>query len=180
VEQQQRAQQQKMKEMEEKLKEEKVAALNQMEQEKKDRQRKLDLQKEYEEQQRRQREQLQAQLRQRRAPQAKPVPSAGAKLTLKRKLANRPFEPETETEEQLLDEYLRRPSPDEKLPKVSFVKRNGVYWLGQRRFTVRLDGSTLVVEPSLEAFSEWVAKSERVEALRLRGMQSASTVLSFV
>jgi len=157
--------------------EERTTAFKQMEQEKQERERKLELQREYEAHQRRQREQLQEKLRQKRAPQAKFVPSV--RPNLKRKLENRPFEPVNEAEEILLEEYSQRAAPESALPKVNLTKRNGVYWLGQRRFTVTYDGSAVIVEPVQEPFSEWVVKAERIEGLRLKGLQSAAVALQY-
>jgi len=159
---------------------EKAAALNQMEFERKERERKAEVQREYEERQRRQRELQQEKLKKKRV-----APQAGAKAQVatrvggqKRKLENRPFDAENDVDEQLLDEYMHRKIPtDDKLPKVALIKRNGVYWLGQRRFSAKIQEGVLVVEPSLDPFSQWLEKAERVEALRMKGMASAGFVL---
>jgi len=78
-----------------------------------------------------------------------------------------------------LDEYLRRATPDEKLPKVIFSKRNGTYWVGQRRCDAFDQNGVLLVQPSSEPFSEWISKVERVEGLKKKGMASAGVMLTY-
>jgi len=89
-----------------------------------------------------------------------------------------PFEPEDDVDQELLNEYQNRAEPDQKLPKVILSKRNGYYWIGQRRFEVELQDQLYVREgvSHLTLFSTWIEKAERVEGLRQKGYQSAQTL----
>jgi hypothetical protein len=81
-------------------------------------------------------------------------------------------------EEALINEYQYRNQPDPSLPSVPFYKRNGYYWVGQRRFEPVLEDQVYVKEGrGLTPFSIWISEVERVEALRFKGLQSAQLLL---
>jgi hypothetical protein len=90
-----------------------------------------------------------------------------------------PFVPENDMDEIVLSEYRNRPEPDKELPKVSLQKRNGKYWIGQRRFDTVLEDNLLYVKEGKERtpFSTWIERIERLEALRLKGLLSAHPLL---
>jgi len=93
----------------------------------------------------------------------------------------RPFEPEDERDEAVLNEYMSRSAPDPSLPSVPFVKRNGTYWLGGRRCDLDVDeGGQVIIKlgKDIEYFVSWIEKVERVEALRIKGLISAQTVIT--
>jgi len=173
IERQQHASQKEMREMEEAFRLQKEEAFRQLEQEKRDRERREQLRKEHDE--------YLAHGSQRpakRAPVAAPKPQPP--VHRRRLDARRPFEAEDPTDEAVLNEYSLRPAPDTSLPAVSFFKRNGTYWLGGRRCNAVVDGGHVLVKlgSDIEHFASWIEQAERVEALRLKGLQSAHTVIT--
>jgi len=176
IENQQKESQQEMILIQEQMKRQKEEAFRQMEQEKRDRERRELLRREHE-----------ASLNRPRVPKPKqplvkpvlPLPrrrSAGYDQPL-------PFQPENELEECLLSEYqihLSQSVPDPKLPLVKLTKRNGQYWIGQRRFDpVFVDQESIYIKEGkdLNSFLLWIGKVEKVESMRLKGLQTAQSLL---
>jgi len=91
------------------------------------------------------------------------------------------FTPEDVVDHILLGEYSSRPTPDPSLPRVIFKKKNDEYFIGQRKFSVRLDGSSVIVVSGAEEelFLTWIERVERTEALKLRGLNSAKIFMNF-
>jgi len=174
IEMEQKENQQQMIAIQEQMKKQKEEAFRQMEQDKRDRERRELLRREHD-----------ASLNRPRQVQ-KPVVKAPIKPIPRRAPANRsfsnrslPFEPENELEEALVNEYQCRSEPDPKLPAVKLQKRSGYYWIGQRRFDPVLEAYQVYVKEGsrLTPFGEWIVNAERVESLRLKGLQSAHLIL---
>jgi len=173
IERQRHASQQQIRDMEESMRRQKDEAFRQLDQERRDRERREQLRREHDAYLARGAEQRPI----RRAPVAAPRPQPN----LQRRLdVGRPFEAEDRTDEAVLNAYSARPAPDISLPKVAFFKRNGTYWLGGRRCNAIVDGGQVLVKlgRDTEYFASWIEKAERVEALRLKGLHSAQTVIS--
>jgi len=175
IESQQRATQNQMREMEQAILRQKDEALSLLEKEKRDRARREQLWREHD---------ASLALQAPRPPKrTQVVPPRPQPPVQRRRIAQggRPFEPEDATDEAVLNEYLSRPAPDASLPTVPFVKRNGTYWLGGRRCNIDFDGDRVLVKlggNDTEYFSSWIEKVERVEALRLKGLISAQTIIT--
>jgi len=153
----------------EQMRRQKEEAFREMEQDRRDRERREILRREHDA----------ALARPRQVPK-KPVAQPAPKPIQRKVRSSRelPFEPENDLEVELLSEYQSRSEPDPKLPAVPFYKRNGYYWIGQRRFEPVLENQVYVREGShLTPFIEWIEKIERVESLRLKGLQSARIIL---
>jgi len=94
---------------------------------------------------------------------------------------NLPFTPENELDERIIAIYQNRILPaDSTLPRISLTKRNGKYWLGQRRFeAVFTEINQVCVKEgtTLTALSDWLEKTERLESLKLKGLLSAQPLL---
>jgi len=173
IERQQQESQRQMKEIQEQMKRQKEEAFRQMDQERRDRERREQLRREHEESLNRPRK-----LPKQNQPQppvvTRPAPLPVAQVSSE----GLPFHPETQGEAQLLSEYQQRSPPDPSLPKVYLSKRNGYYWIGQRRFEFEVHDGVYVREGlSLTPFSDWIEKTERVESLRLKGLLSAQPLL---
>jgi len=159
--------------MKEAIHRQKEEALRQMDQEKRDRERRELLRREH--------DQSLARGTTRPVPQ-RPVAVVKAPGRTKRtdERLGRPFIPEDDTDEAILQEYMSRSAPDPSLPKVPFLKRNGTYWLGQRRCDTVVEGGQVLIQwgKTSEEFLPWLEKAERVEALRLKGLMSAMTIMT--
>jgi len=181
IENQQKESQQEMILIHEQMKRQKEEAFRQMEQEKRDRERRELLRKEHE-----------ASLNRPRAP--KPIPQPVVKkppvVVQRRSMPmgsgrdqQLPFQPENDLEECLLSEYqihLSQSEPDPRFPSVKLTKRNGQYWIGQRRFDpVYVDEESIYIKEGNDktSFLMWIGKVERVESIRLKGLQSAQSLL---
>jgi len=168
IEKQQREAQKEMIAIQEQMKQQKEEAFRLMDEDKRNRERREALRREHE-----------ASLNKPRVVQKQqPVaPPPKKRVTAPSSRRGLPFEPEDDVDQELLNEYQNRSEPDEKLPKVILSKRNGYYWIGQRRFVVDLQDQLYVKEgASLTPFSTWIEKAERVESLRQKGYQSAQTL----
>jgi myosin heavy subunit len=173
IENQQKESQQEMLMIHEQMRRQKEDAFRQMEQEKRDRERRELLRREHEASLNRPRPKPVVQ------PVVKPPP---VKLVRRRSDEGLAFQPENELEENLLSEYQIHQSQSEldpKLPRVTLSKRNGKYWLGQRRIdAIFLDESIYIKEgASLNPFLIWIKNAERIEAIRMKGLQSAQPLL---
>jgi len=166
--------QQEMLDMHVALKRQKEDAFRQMEQERRDRERREQLRREHEESLSR--------------PQARPklqnVQQPAPRFVPKRKLESarqgNPFEPSDDRDEAVLNAYASRSAPDASLPNVPFVKRNGTYWLGQRRCDCAVVDNVdvvVILGNCAVPFMDWIEKAERVEGLRIKGLQSAQSMI---
>jgi hypothetical protein len=95
------------------------------------------------------------------------------------------FMPRSFMDHEILSVYNNRPAPDPRLPVVPFTKKDGhadgVFFLGAKKFVIEEDNDGNLgvrVGQNLESLDSWFAKHERVEALRLRGLQSGSSFLN--
>jgi len=168
IEKQQREDQKEMIAIQEQMKQQKEDIFRQMDEYRRNRERREALRREHE-----------ASLNQPRVVVKKQLvaPPPKKKVTAPASRIGLPFEPEDDVDQELLNEYQNRSEPDEKLPKVILSKRNGYYWLGQRRFAVELQDQVYVKEgASLTPFSTWIERAERVEGLRQKGYQSAQAL----
>jgi len=80
----------------------------------------------------------------------------------------------------VLIKYATRTQPNPSLPKVPFAKKNGYYWVGQRRCHLELEGTEIVVilGPNKSIpFITWIEQVERVEALKMKGFASAQPMI---
>jgi len=172
IERQQRDSQEQMRLLQEAMVRQKEDALREMEQERRNRARREQLRKEHEE--------ALAAPRPAKRPLAVAPPPKLPPVQRRRLTAGRPFEAEDDTDEAVLNEYTSRIPPDASLPAVPFFKRNGTYWLGQRRCNAVVEGGQVVVKigSDTEHFISWLTKAERVEALKLKGLRSAQTVIT--
>jgi len=178
IEKQQKDSQQEMILIQEQMKRQKEEAFRQMEQEKRDRERRELLRKEHD-----------ASLNRPRAPKPIPQPVVKKPVVVPRPLSHSlldqqlPFQPENELEECLLSEYqihLSQSVPDPRFPLVKLTKRNGHYWIGQRRFDpVFVDQESIYIKEGNDRkpFLLWIEKVEKVESIRLKGLQSAQSLL---
>jgi len=117
-----------------------------------------------------------------RLPDPRPQPPPQRRRRIDASQAGMPFEAEDSLDNAVLSEYVSRPAPDASLPAVPFVKRNGTYWLGGRRCNADVDvenGQVIVkLGNDTEHFLTWIEKAERVEALRMKGLHSAQTIIA--
>jgi len=91
------------------------------------------------------------------------------------------FYPQTSMDYDVLGVYNNRQPVAGNLPPVTFSKKQeGLYFLGQRKCViVEVDGSLYVkLGQGHEDFLSWLEKTEKVEALRMRGMSTAANVLN--
>jgi hypothetical protein len=173
IEKQHNESQQQMQLIHEQMKRQKEEAFRQMEQEKRDRERRELLRREHDASLNRPRQVLK--------PVIQPV-VVKPKIVRRRSDQGLAFQPENELEENLLSEYqihLSQSELDPKLPRVTLSKRNGKYWIGQRRIdAIFLDESIYIKEgANLNPFLIWIKNAERIEAIRLKGLQSAQPLL---
>eukprot|EP01128_Nolandella_sp_AFSM9_P001469 TRINITY_DN1161_c3_g1_i1.p1 TRINITY_DN1161_c3_g1~~TRINITY_DN1161_c3_g1_i1.p1 ORF type:complete len:226 (+),score=67.19 TRINITY_DN1161_c3_g1_i1:27-680(+) len=80
----------------------------------------------------------------------------------------------------LLREYINRSVLNEALPEVKFSKQMaGQYAIGQRRFRAKVvDGQAYVdLGRQQVRFVDWIEKAEKTEALKLKGLRSALTLV---
>jgi len=162
--------------MEQAILRQKDEALRQLEQERRDRERREQLRREHDESLARG-----APRPLKRLPAGAPPRQQPTQRRRRVAQGGRPFEPENEIDEAVLNEYMWRSPPDASLPSVPFVKRNGTYWLGGRRCNLDVDeGGQVIVKlgKDVEYFAQWIEKVERVEALRIKGLISAQTVIT--
>lgn len=169
---QQRAAQLQMEQLQQAILRQKDDALREMEQQRKNRERREQLRKEHDSSAP---QRAQKRLILPAAPITRPVQ--------KRKIENRegrPFEAENATDEHVLNEYTSRSPPNPSLPAVPFIKRNDTYWLGQRRCNAVVESGIVVVKlgSDREHFSSWIEQAERVEAIRIKGLMSARTIIT--
>eukprot|EP01125_Pyxidicula_operculata_P010226 TRINITY_DN3367_c0_g1_i1.p1 TRINITY_DN3367_c0_g1~~TRINITY_DN3367_c0_g1_i1.p1 ORF type:complete len:290 (+),score=106.81 TRINITY_DN3367_c0_g1_i1:633-1502(+) len=173
IEMRQQEQQRMMREMELRMKQEKEETLRRIAEEKEKRERYEQLRREHEQAQ--------------QLPAVKPKKKLAAPTTQKPKQvrrfglknAARPFEPEDDVDIALLETYAQRSLPQANLPTVTFTKKGTSYWLGQRRFEADFDEvgnvSVLLGGGRLQSFESWIENAERIEALKLKGLESAKT-----
>jgi len=172
IERQSQASQQSIQEMKDAIQRQKEETLRMMEQERRDRERRELLRKEH--------NQSLAKGPSRPAPRPVVRAPERPKQRTEGGRLGRPFISEDDTDEAILQEYMSRTAPDPSLPKVPFLKRNGTYWLGQRRCDAVVEGGQVVIKwgRTSEEFLPWLEKAERVEALRLKGLTSAMTIMT--
>jgi len=155
IEREHKESQREMLELTEQIKRQKEDAFRQMEQERRDRERREALRREHEDSLNRPR-QVPKQI------QPKPVVRPPPRPVVPVSNEGLPFEPENTEDSQLLHEYQHRSAPDTKLPKVLLSKRNGYYWIGQRRFEIDVQDQVYVKEGnSLTPFTEWIEKNRK-------------------
>jgi len=92
------------------------------------------------------------------------------------------FAPQTSLDYSVFTIYHSRSAPDEQLPSVTFSRRGeGLFFLGVKKCVIEeMPGGVYVKKgQDYEPLQQWLERNERVEGLRLKGLKSANTFVSF-